>query len=137
MGFGEGDPFEFDARFDFSNACFELEDIFDKVHDSAETPLEGSRDVFVHEESPSLGFDDCAFPDLLDHSHVFPVCLQPSPSPEYDIVEPIGNPKIRDSNVDLGYEANEFNVLGGNDDDYASLGYLKDMIPQLTLIMYA
>jgi len=86
MELGEGDPFGFDARLDFANACFESEDIFDKVHDLAETHLEGSCDVFMHEESPCLGFDDCVFPNFLDHSHLSPMYLQPSPSPEYDIV---------------------------------------------------
>jgi len=44
---------------------------------------------------------------------------------------------ICNANIYLGYENNEFNVLGGNDDDYASFGYLEGMIPLLTLIMYA
>jgi len=50
-GLGEGDPFRFDARFDFVDAYFESEDIFDKVHDLVETPLEESHDVFMREES--------------------------------------------------------------------------------------
>jgi len=97
---------------DVSNACFKFEDTLEAVHDLVKTPLEGSRDVFMHEESPSLGFDDCVFPNCLDHSHVSHMYLQPSPSPKYDIVEPVDNPKICDSNVDLGHEENEFNMLG-------------------------
>jgi len=59
------------------------------VHDLAETPLEGSRDVFVRKESPSLGFDDCVFPNPLDHSHVSPMYLQPSPFPKYTLLSPL------------------------------------------------
>ena len=113
MGLEVGEPFGFDARFDVSDACFKSEDIFDKVHDLVETPLEESHDVFMHKESPSLSFDDNVIPNPLDHFYVSPMCSQPSPSPESDIVEPIDNPKICDSNVDLGYEDNEFNVLDG------------------------
>jgi len=52
-GLEEGDLIGFDARFDFIDACFESEDIFHKVHDLGETPLEGPCDVLIHEESPS------------------------------------------------------------------------------------
>ena len=60
----------------------------------AKTPLEGSRDVFVHEESSSLGFDDCVFPNPLNQTQVSSRCSQPSPSPEYHTVEPIDNSMI-------------------------------------------
>jgi len=95
------------------------------VHDLVETPLDGSHHVFLHEESPSLGFDDCVFPNPLDHSHVSPMYLQPSPSSEYDIAVPVDNPKICDSNVNLGHEDNELNMLGGNIDNCLSLGYFS------------
>jgi len=58
MGLEPCDPFGFDSRIDFADTCFESEDIFDKVHDLLETPLEWSRDVIMHEESTCLGFDD-------------------------------------------------------------------------------
>ena len=87
--------------------------------------------MFMHEESPSLGFDDCVFPNCLDHSHVSHMYLQPSPSPKYDIVEPVDNPKICDSNVDLGHEDNMFNMLGGNAHYYVSLGYLRGYDPSI------
>ena len=86
------------------------------MHNLDKTPLEGSHDVFVCEESPSLGFDDSVIPNLLDHSHILPICSLPFSCPEYDLVEPINNLMIFDANVDLGYEDNEFNVLGGNVD---------------------
>ena len=36
-----GEPFEVIARFSIIDACFELEDTLDNVHDLVETPLEG------------------------------------------------------------------------------------------------
>jgi len=51
------DDFRF-ARFDEVSACLESEGTFDEVHYLARTPLEGYRDVFVHEESPSLSCDN-------------------------------------------------------------------------------
>jgi len=35
------------------------------------------------------------------------------------------------ANVDLGYEDNEFNVLGGNVDDYLSLCYFRGYDPSI------
>jgi len=84
-----GEPFGFVARFDVADACFKSEGILDKVHDLVETPLEGSRDVLVHEWSPSLGFDSIVLPNSLDHSHVSPVCSLPSFSPEYYLLSPL------------------------------------------------
>jgi len=77
----------------------------------------------VHEESHSLDFHDIALPNFLDHSHVFPMCSQPSISLGYSLDVPVDNPKICDSNVDLGHQDNEFNVLGGNVHNFLSLGY--------------
>ena len=56
-GLEVGDPFGF-SRFDEVNACLESRDTFDKVPNLVETPLEGHRDVFVHEDSRSLGCDN-------------------------------------------------------------------------------
>jgi len=117
-----GEPFEGVARSSIVDACFELQDTFDKVHDLDETSLEESHDVLIHEESPSRGFDDCVFLNPLDHTHVSPMCSLPSPSPEYDIVELIDNSTICNANNDLGYEDNMFSMLGGNFDDFVSLG---------------
>jgi len=38
---------------------------------------------------------------------------------------------IFDANVDLGYEDNEFNVLGGIVDDYVSLCYFRGYDPSI------
>ena len=40
------------------------------MHVLDETPLEGSRDVLVHEKSPSLSFHDIVLPNCIDHSYV-------------------------------------------------------------------
>jgi len=125
-----GEPFRFDAWIDVSNACFESGDAFDEVHDVAHTPLEGSCDVFMHRESPSLDYDICTS-NPLDHSHASLMCSLPFPSPEYDIDMPIENPMIFDANVDLGYKDKMFNVLGGNVDYYLSLGYLRGYDPSI------
>jgi len=72
-GLDMGEPFEFDARLDVSDACFKSEDILDKVHDLNKTALEGSCDMFTLKDFPSLGYNN-APPNPLDHSHVFPKC---------------------------------------------------------------
>jgi len=51
--------------------------------------------------------------------------------PEYYLDEPINNFLIYDSNVDLGHEDNEFNVLDGNVDDYLSLDYFRGYDPSI------
>ena len=65
------------------------------------------------------------FPNRLDHSHVLPVCSLPSQSLEYYIDALISNPMIFDANNDLGYEDNMFSMLGGNVDNFISLGYFS------------
>jgi len=49
------DPFGGADRFSVYDVCFKSEDILDKVHDLDKSPLEESRDVFMCEESLSLG----------------------------------------------------------------------------------
>ena len=78
-----GEPLGFVAGFDVADACFKSEDILDEVHDLVEMPLVGSRDVFMHEESPFLSFDKNVLSNPLGHSHISPVYIQPSFSPEY------------------------------------------------------
>jgi len=101
------------------------------VHDLVEAPLEESHDAFIHEESPNLSFDDNVIPNPLDHSHVSPMCSQPSPYPECDIVELVDNSMIYNANIDFDYDGNEFNVLGGNVDDYVSLVYFRGYDPSI------
>jgi len=79
--------------------------------------------VFMHEESPSLGFDTIGLYNPLDHFHVSPMYLQASSSPKYYIDVPIDNLMICNGNVDLGYEDNMFNMLGENVDNFMSLSY--------------
>ena len=88
----------------------------------------------MNKESPSLGFDNNVLTNPFDHSHVLPICSLSSPSPEYYIDVPIDNPMICNGNVDLGYENNMFNILGGNVDNFVSLGYFSGIIPPLTHI---
>jgi len=85
--------------------------------------------VLVHEESPSSIFDNNILPNPLEHSYVLPIPSLPSSSPEYDIVEPIDNFMICNANSDLGHEDTEFNVLGGNVDDYLSLDCFRRYNP--------
>jgi len=70
------------------------------VHDLVEALLAGSCDVFMHEESPNLGFDNIVLLNPLNHSYVLPLFSLPFPSPEYDIAEPISDPMICDANND-------------------------------------
>jgi len=120
-----GKPFGVVSRFSIVDTCFESEDILDEVHALAATPLEGSSDVFMCEDFPSLGFDSISLFNPLDHSHVSFSCLLPSPLPEYHIFVPIDNLMIHDVVMDLGYEDNVFYMLGGSVDDYVSLGYFR------------
>ena len=119
------EPFGVVARSSVVDASFELEDVFDKVHALVKTPLEVSHDVLVHDWSPPFGFDDNVLPNPLDHFHVSPICSLPSISPEYSLDAAVDNHKICDSNVDLGYEDNTFDVHGEKVDNFISLAYLR------------
>jgi len=50
------------------------------------------------------------------------MCSQPSFSPDYFVDVPNDISKLCDFNVDLGRENNMFNVLGGNVENFGSLG---------------
>jgi len=116
-----GEPFGYAARFSGKNACKESQDTFIMAHDLVDTPLEGCHDVFVHEESPSLGSNH-VLPSPLEHSHVSTFCSQCSLSPKYTIDVPIDNFELCVSNVDLGNMNNVLNVHGGNVETFESLG---------------
>ena len=49
-----GETFGLGASFGMNNTLCELEDTFNMEHNLVDTPLEGCRDVFMHEGSPSL-----------------------------------------------------------------------------------
>ena len=125
IGLEAGEAFGFIARFNVTNVCFKLEDTFHKVLDLVETPLEGSHDAFMHEESPNLDYDDIGLPNPFDHSYVSPICSLPSPSPEYYIGTPIKNSMIFDATIDLGSVDNTFSMSGGNIDMFLSIGYFS------------
>ena len=93
-----------------------MEDTIDKVHDLAQTSLEGSCDMFVHEDFSNVDYDSVRS-NPLDHSHASPLCSLSSPSAKYYIYVPINNPIICDANV--------FDVLGRNVGDYLSLGCFR------------
>jgi len=56
---------------------------------------------------------------------IITICSQPSSSLEFDLDVPIDNSMICDSNVDLGYEDNVFDMLGG---------MLLNFFPYITLV---
>jgi len=106
-----------------NNALCGLENTFDMERNLVDTPLKGCHDMFVHEGSPSLGSNHVIHSSL-EHSHVSSFCSQRLFPLELDFVVPIDNFEICDFNVDLGNENNIFNVLGGNVENFESLGYL-------------
>ena len=112
------------ASFGMNNALCELGDTFDMEHHLVDTPLEGCRDVLMHEGSPSLGSNHVS-PNPLEHSHVSTFCSQPSFSPKYAYDMPIHNFEVCDSNVDMGNKDNMLNTLGGKFDSFMSLGYFS------------
>jgi len=76
----------------------------------------------MHGEFLSLGFDDSILLNPLDHSQASTLYSLPFPYPEYYIVVLVDNYMICNATMDLGHEANVFDTLGGNVDDYVSLG---------------
>jgi len=117
-----GEFFGVVARSSVIDVSFELEDTFNKVHNLVNTALEGCCYERVHEEYSCLCFN-YAFPNPLDHTHVSPMFSQPSISPKYSLDASSDDPNICDFNVDLGSVDHMFNMLGGNVDNFLSLGY--------------
>ena len=109
MGFEVGELFRLVTKFNVGVVYYESKDIFDVEHNLVETPLEVSYDMYVHEESSSLGCNN-VLPYPLDHSHVSPVCSQPSFFLEYYFDVPIDNFAICDSIGDLGLANNMFHA---------------------------
>jgi len=124
-GLDVGEPIRFDASLGMNNVLYRFEDTLDREHNLVNTPLKGCREVFVHERSSNLTCDN-VIPNSLEQSYVFTMCSQPSSfSPEniYDV--PIDNFEICDPKVDMGHAGNMFNVLGGNEESFESLGSLR------------
>jgi len=105
-----------------NNALCGSEDTFDKEHNLVDTPLEGCRDVSCMRDLYRLACDN-VLPSSLEHSHVSTFRSQPSFSPEYTYNVPIDNFEICDSNIDMRYADNMFHILGGNVENFGSLGY--------------
>jgi len=119
-----GEPFGLGASFGMDSAGCGLETSFDEVHNLVDTPLAGCSDMFMHEGSPSLGSNH-VIPNPLEHSHVSTLCSPLSlSSPELDLDVPNDISTICDFNVDVGHDNNMFNMLGGNVENFKSLGSL-------------
>ena len=73
-GLEVGEPFGFDARFSVTDACLESEDTLDEVYNLDKTPLEGSRNMLVHEESTCLGCNNVLLIPLI--IPMFPLFVQ-------------------------------------------------------------
>jgi len=104
-----------DARFDVADACFKSKDISDAVHDLDKTPLEGSPDVFTHEDSQSPLSFPCFTYFFITLS--FPLSTT--------LVRLLKILCFFYTDNDLGYEDNMFNMLGRNIDNFMSLGYFS------------
>ena len=76
MGLEVGEPVGLGASFGMNNALCGLEDTFDMEHNLVDTPLEGCRDVFMHEGSSSLPCEN-VLPSAFEHSYVSTFCSQP------------------------------------------------------------
>jgi len=101
-----------------------FEDTLDREHSLFDTPLEGCREVFVHEGTFSFVCDN-VIPNSLEQYHVSTMCSQPSlSSPELDYDVPIDNFEICDSKIDMGSADNMLNMLRGNVENFESLGSL-------------
>jgi len=98
--------------------------MLDREHNLMDTLLKGCRDLFVHEGSSSLSYENIA-PNPLEHTHVSIVSSPPSSSsPELAFEVPISISTICDANVDLANENHMLNFLGGNVENFESLGSL-------------
>ena len=69
-----------------TNALCGLGDIVEEVHNLVYTPLEGCRDLFVHEGLSSRTYDN-VFPNPLEHAHV---SIVSSPRQKLDRPQPQG-----------------------------------------------
>jgi len=94
------------------------------AHNLVDTPLERCHEMLLHEGSPSLSCDN-VIPSSLERSHVSPMLLEPSFSPEHSFDVPNDISKLSDSNIDLDHKNNMFNMLGGSDENFGSLGYFS------------
>jgi len=102
--FEVGESFGLGASFGMTDALCGLGDTVEEVHNLVYTPLEGCWDLFVHEGSSSLSYEN-VIPNPLEHAHVSIVCSPPSSSSlELAFDVPIDNSEICESNVEMGHE---------------------------------
>jgi len=119
-----GESFGLGAGFGMTNALCGLGDTVEEVHNLVYTPLEGCRDIFFHEGSSSLTYEN-VLPNPLEHAHVYTFSSPPSSSSlEYAYDVPNDISEISDSNADLGNKDPVPNLLGGNNENVESLGSL-------------
>jgi len=135
-GIRGGEPFGYVTNFGMNNDLCGFEDTLNRGHNLVDPPLEGCRDLFVHEGSSSLSFEN-VLPNPLEHAHVSTFSSQPSSSsPEYTYDVPNDISEISDSNVGVGNKDHMLNLLGGNVENFESLGSLCGYDAPLTLIAY-
>ena len=119
-GFEVGESFGLGASFGMNDDLCGFDNTLAREHN-----LVGCWDLFVHEGSSSLSYEN-VLPNSLEHAYVSIVSSPPSSSsPEYAFDVPIDNSEICESNVDMGHEEYMFNVLGGNVYSLESLGYFR------------
>jgi len=124
MGLEVGEPFGLDASLGMTDALCGMEETLDREHNLVDTLLEGRHDIFVDEGFPSLICDD-VIPNFLEHSHDSTLCSPPSlSSPKLAFEVPISISELCDANVDLGHDDHMLNLLGGNVENFESLGSL-------------
>ena len=98
-----GESFRLDAGFDMNNDLCGFEETLDREHNLVDTPLEGCREVFVHERSPSLAYEN-VIPSSLEHSPVSTLCFTTfNIIPRVRLNVPNDISTICDFNVDMGY----------------------------------
>ena len=123
-GLEVGESFGLGASLGVNDACCEIEPPFEEVHHFVETPFEQSYDMCMHAGSPSLDYND-----IVPHSpnfHVSTFSSPPSSSPpELAFDRPNNNFELNASHVDVGNEEHMFNLLGGNSENFESLGSLS------------
>ena len=105
--------FGYAANLGMDSALCGLEETHEWKYNLVYTPLEGCQDLFVHEGSSSLIYEN-VIPNSHEPYHVSTMCSLPSsPSPKLAFDVPIDNSEICEPNVKMGHEDNMINLLGG------------------------
>jgi len=124
-GLEGGESFGYAANLGLDNALCGLEETLGRDPNLVYTPLEGCQDLFVHEGSSSLIYEN-VIPNSHEPYHVSTFSSPPSSSsPELAFDVPNNISEINDSNVDLGHEKHMVIPLGGNNETFESMGYFR------------